>query len=145
MTMDSGYYEASRRGIEDDYAAKMAANTYGRSLAQTRGSRDLAAMRQGFGRAVPRFSAGFAQRGFGPGTKSGAMQQSMRNFVGDYNTDYTNASNDLVEQLRQFDLNAAQYGQQRTNAFADIELQKAREIQFAAQNIEALRQILGGL
>ena len=36
-------------------------------------------------------------------------------------------------------------GAQRTSSLADIELQKAREIAFAAQNIEALRGILGGL
>ena len=40
---------------------------------------------------------------------------------------------------------AAQMGASRTSALADLELQKARDIQMAAQNIEALKGMLGGL
>jgi hypothetical protein len=73
------------------------------------------------------------------------MQRSMSNYLGDYTRQYGNMQNDLTEQLRQFDLNAAQYGSQRTSALADLELQKQREIAFAAQNVEALRSVFGGL
>ena len=144
--VDSGYYEAQRRGIDEQFATQSAANTYARSLAQQRGSRDINAFQQGFKREIPSFTAGFGQRGLGGGgVRSGVMQQTMRNYVGDYNTQLNNMRNDLTESLRQFDLTNAQLGAQRSSALADLELQKAREIAFAAQNIEALRQVLGGL
>lgn len=145
--VDSGYYESQRRGIDENYAAQMAANTYSRSLAQTRGNRNLNLMRQGFERQTPTFMSGFGQRGFGRGvgSNSGVMQQSMRNYLGDYQRDFGYAQNDLTQQLREFDLTAAQLGAQRTGSYADLELSKARDIAFAAQNIEALRSQFGGL
>lgn len=144
--VDSGYYESQRRGIEQGYAANMAANAFGRTQSQTRGNRNLFDLTQSFKRQTPTFTSGFAQRGFGGGgLNSGVMQQSMQRYLGDYNTQYGRAQNDLTDELRQYDLEAAQYGAQRTNSLADLELAKARDIAFAAQNIEALRQSFGGL
>jgi len=142
--VDSGYYESQRRGIEDQYAAQMASNTFARTLAQQRGSRDLSMMNQGFKRQTPSFLSGFAQRGLGGGVRSGVMQRSMQNYIGDFTQQYGTAQNDLTSQLRQFDLTGNQLGAQRANSFAELELQKAREIAYAAQNIEALRQSWGG-
>jgi hypothetical protein len=144
--VDQGYYESATRGVNDQYAAQMAANTYSKTLSQQRGNRSLSEMQSGFKRSIPGFTSGFAQRGFGGGgIRSGVMQRSMSNYLGDFTRQYGNAQNDLTEQLRQFDLNAAQMGSQRTSALADLELQKQREIAFSAQNIEALRSMLGGL
>ena len=146
MTVDSGYYESLRRGIESEYAAGMAGNTYSQTLSRNRGNRDLSMMKSSFGRSVPSFTAGFGQRGFGGGgVKSGVMQRAMSNYLGDFQRSYSGAETDLADSLRQYDLTAAQMGAQRTSALADIELQKAREIQMAAQNIEALKGMLGGL
>lgn len=143
---DAGYYESARRGVNDQYAAQMAANTYSQTLSQQRGNRNLSEFQSGFRRSVPGFTSQFGQRGFGGGgVRSGVMQRSMSNYLGDYTRQYGNMQNDLTEQLRQFDLNAAQYGSQRTSALADLELQKQREIAFAAQNVEALRSVFGGL
>ena len=142
--VDSGYYEAQRRGIDDQYAAQMASNTFSRTLAQQRGQRDLSFMRQGLNRQAPSFTAGFAQRGFGGGQQSGVMRRSMSNYLGDFNTSYGQAQTDLYDQLRQYDLTGAQLGANRTSQLADMELNKAREISYAASNIEALRQIMGG-
>lgn len=145
-TADSGYYESARRGVEDTYAAGMAQNAFSRTLSQTRGNRDLGLMKTSFQRGLPSFTSGFAQRGFGGGnTQSGVMQRSMSNYLGDFTQQYGAAQNDLTDQLRNFDLTAAQMGAQRTSSLADLQLQRSREIAFAAQNIEALRGILGGL
>ena len=143
--VDSGYYESQRRGVEQGYAANMASNAFARTLSQQRGSRDLSMLTQGFKRQTPTFTSSFAQRGFGPGMRSGTMQQSMQNYLGDYQQQYNTAQLDLTDQLRQYDLQAAQYGAQRTNSIADLEMAKARDVMFAAQNIEALRAMLGGL
>jgi hypothetical protein len=143
--VDSGYYEGQRRGIEDQYAAQMASNTFARTLAQQRGDRGLNLMQQGFRRQTPNFLSGFAQRGFGGGVHSGVMQRSMQNYIGNFTQDYGQAQNDLTGQLRQYDLTGSQYGAQRSSSLAELELAKAREIAYAAQNIEALRQSLGGV
>jgi hypothetical protein len=143
--VDSGYYEGARRGIDDQYAAQMASNTFARTLAQQRGNRQLNLMTQGFKRQTPSFMAGFSQRGFGGGVQSGVMQRSMSNYLGDFTQQYGSAQNDLTSQLRQFDLTGTQLQAQRSSSYADLELQKAREIAYAAQNIEALRQSLGGV
>lgn len=143
--VDSGYYESQRRGVEDQYAAQMASNTFARTLAQQRGNRDLSMMTQGFKRQTPSFLAGFGQRGFGGGgVRSGVMQRSMQNYLGDFTQQYGAAQNDLTSSLRQYDLTGTELGAQRSSSLADIELAKAREIAYAAQNIEALRQSLGG-
>jgi hypothetical protein len=144
--VDSGYYESQRRGVDDQYAAQMASNTFARTLAQQRGNRDLNMMTQSFKRQTPSFMASFGQRGFGGGgVRSGVMQRSMQNYLGDYTQQYGSAQNDLTAQLRQFDLTGTQLGAQHSSALADIQLAKAREIAYAAQNIEALRQSLGGV
>ena len=146
MSYDSGYYETARRGINDQYAAQMAANTYSQELSRTRGQRNLAEMQTGFKQATPRFSAQFGQRGFGGGVgRSGVMQQSMSNYLGNYTRQFGNAQNELAEQMRQFQLNASQLGAQRASSLADLELDKNREIAFAAQNIAALRALMGGV
>jgi hypothetical protein len=146
VSYDSGYYESARRGVNNQYAAQMAANTYSQELSRTRGQRNLSEMQTGFKRQTPSFSAQFGQRGFGGGVgRSGVMQQSMANYLGDYTRQYSTAQNDLAEQMRQFQLNASQLGSQRSSALADLELDKNREIAFAAQNIAALRQLLGGV
>jgi hypothetical protein len=143
--VDAGYYESQRRGIDDQYAAQMASNTFARTLAQQRGNRDLNLMTQGFQRQTPSFMAGFGQRGFGGGNvRSGVMQRSMQNYVNDFTQQYGNAQNDLTAQLRQYDLTGTQLGAQRSSSLAEMELAKAREIAYAAQNIEALRQAMGG-
>ena len=146
MSYDPGYYEQARRGVNDQYAAQMAANTYSQELTRTRGQRNLSEMQTGFKRSMPGFTSQFGQRGFGGGTgRSGVMRQTMQNYLGDFTRDYSTAQSDLTEQLRQFQLNASQYGAQRSGALADLDLQKNQEIAYAAQNIAALRELLGGL
>ncbi len=147
MTLiDSGYYEAQRRNINDQYAGNMAANAYARTLSQQRGSRAIGDFQTGFRRELPGFTSSFGQRGLaGGGIRSGVMQNSMRNYLGDYNRDLTRMRGDLTDELRGYDLTSAQYGAQRVGALGDLDLQKAREIALAAQNIEALKAALGGL
>jgi hypothetical protein len=72
------------------------------------------------------------------------MQRSMQNYVNDYTQQYGAAQNDLTSELRQFDLTGTQLGAQRTSSMAELELAKARDVAYAAQNIEALRQAWGG-
>ena len=144
--IDPGYYEAQRRNVNSQWAAQTAANTYGRFVAQQRGQRELNDMTRQFQQGFPNYSASFAQRGISqPGVQSGVMQRQMGNYLADYNRTYQRGTQDLTENLRQFDLQNTQLLAERNSALSDLKMQKAREIAFAAQNIEALKQILGGL
>jgi cell division septum initiation protein DivIVA len=103
-------------------------------------------MTRGFQRGFPSYSAQFGQRGIGQGgIQSGVMQKAMGNYLGDYQREFSRGTQDLTEELRQFDLQRTQLTSDRNSALADIKMAKAKEIAFAAQNIEALKQILGGL
>lgn len=143
---DTGYYEQQRRGINEQYGVDSANNAYSRFLSQQRGERDLSGMQREYKRSFPQVRAIGAQRGLtGGGLKSGSFTQAMQRYMGDYTRSYGEAQNDLTESLRQFDLNQTQATVNRDNALAQIDLDKAREIAFAAQNIEQLRSMLGGL
>lgn len=144
MATNSGYYEQARRSIDEDFGAQGAANAYSRTLAQMRGSRDLNRASEGFSRGMPSFSSQFASRGFTPGVNSGVMQQQMTNYLNDFNTQYMDAQQELGSQMQGFDLRDAQLAASRNSSLADLELQKARDISSAAQNIEMLRALLGG-
>ena len=143
---DTGYYEQRRRSVNEQYGADSANNAYARFLSQQRGDRDLATATRGFKRGFEGFRAQGAQRGLtGGGMQSGAMRRAMGNYLGDYTRTYGETQQDLTDSLRQFDMNQAQMTASKDNVLADLELEKAREIAFAAQNIEQLRGLLGGL
>jgi hypothetical protein len=146
MIPDTGGYEAQRRGIEDQYTSTAARNSYSRFLGKQRGERSMSDMTQGFKRSYPGFGASFAPRGMaGPGINSGVMQRSMRNFVGDFNQGYGRAGQDLTQQLQQADLQQADLDAWKTNSLADLEMRKQNEISQAAQYLEALRPLFGGM
>ena len=74
------------------------------------------------------------------------MQRSMSNYLGDFQRSLlerrsrswpTSCGGSICRRRR--------WGRNERRALADIELQKAREIAMAAQNIEAFKGMLGGL
>ena len=148
MTVDSGYYEGARRGINDQYAAQMAANTYSQELSQhpwqpcAVGDADRVQARRCLGSRRSSVSAASVVASATPGV----MQQSMGNYLGDYTRQYGQAQNDLNEQMRQFQLNASQlWCAAPLRRWPISSLDRNREIAFAAQNIAALRSLLGGV
>lgn len=142
---DTGYYEASRRSINDQYGTDSTMNAYGRFLSQQRGSRSLGDMTQGFQRGYAPMRSQYGARGLsGGGLRSGAMQGAMQRYVGDYYQNYGRQAQDITQGLQQYDLEQARLNSWRTRSMADLDLQQAQEIARAAQNIEALKQYYGG-
>jgi hypothetical protein len=134
-----------QNSIQNDYAAKSAANTFSRTLSQQRGSRSLTDFRQGFQRQLPSFSQGFGSRGVvGGGISGGIYQRAMRNFVGDYTRDYGRMQQDVFDQDQQFGFNQSRFDSERDSALADLAAQKAALIAQTAQNIASLQPYLGG-
>jgi len=143
--LGGGQYEAARRGVENQYTQNSTQNAYGRFLSQQRGQRSLGDMQQGFQRSYPGYTAQFGQRGLsGGGVNSGAMQQSMGNYIGDYYRDYGRAQQDLTQELQQFDLGQSQLDAWRQNELMNIEQQKANDIANTANILQMLQQYLGG-
>ena len=143
---DSGAYERQKRDVEYDYGNQTATNAYGRFLSQQRGERGLGDMTRGFQQGYAPYKAQFGQRGLaGNGIQSGVQQQAMANYTGDYLRNYGYGTQDLTQQLQQYDLSQNQLDAFRQQSLADIEAQKAQQIANDAQAIEYLRQLVGGL
>jgi multidrug efflux pump subunit AcrA (membrane-fusion protein) len=142
---NSGYYNSQASDLQYRYNTDKSANAYGRFLSQQRGSRGLGDMSRNFGNQLPAYKAQFGQRGLsGPGVRSGAMQRSMGNYLGDYTTAYQRAQQDMTQEAQQYDLASAGLDAQYNNSLAALEQQKQDEIANAARAIEMLRPYLGG-
>ena len=143
---DRGAYEQEASDLGYRYNTDKSTNAYGRFLSQQRGQRSLGDMSQAFNRGLPNYHAGFGQRGLaGPGIRSGSMQRSMGNMLGDYARDYGRVQQDATQEAQNYDLSSAQMDAHYNNSLAAIEQRKQTEIANAALAIEALRPYLGGI
>jgi len=141
---DTGAYEQEASDLTYRYNTDRSTNAYGRFLSQQRGSRDLGDMSRNFNRGLPNYKARFGQRGLaGPGIRSGAMQRSMGNMLGDYARDYGRVQQDATQEAQQYDLSSAQMDAAYNSGLASIEQRKQNEIANAALALEALRPYLG--
>ena len=143
---DYGGYERQRGDINYKYGNEAATNAYGRFLSQQRGERNLGDMSQQFGRSYAPYKSQFGQRGLSqPGVRSGSMQQSMNQYVGDYAQQYQRGQQDMTLEGQQYDLQQNQLDQWRQQALQDVETSKANEIANAALNLQYWRQAMGGM
>jgi hypothetical protein len=132
----SSAYNSSVRSINDDFAAKRAANTFSRSLSARQGARNLTDFSQGFRRQMPQFQAGYAKRNLG---QSGIYQRALQNFTGDYARDFGRMQEDNASNQYQFDMNDAQMVSERDRVLADLDLQKQIQIATTASHINNLK------
>jgi hypothetical protein len=146
MAADIAGYNQQANDVQYRYNTDKAMNAYGRFLSQQRGQRGLSDMSTQFGRNLPNYRASFGQRGLlGGGIRSGAMQRSMANYLGDYARDYGRAQQDVTQEAQNYDLQSSQLDAYLNNSLATIEQQKQADIANAALAIEALRPYLGSL
>lgn len=142
---DLSKYATQRRNVAANHAAQSAANTFGRTLGQQRGSRQLGDLRRNFGRQLPSFQASYGARNLAGGNyQSGVYKRALGEFTGDYNRQYGRQQQDMYDQMREFDMNQSVYDTERDRAYGDIDIAKAAEIASAAQQIQALRPYMGG-
>ena len=142
---NTAQYDTQAADLQYRYNTDRAANAYGRFLSQQRGDRTLGDLSQGFKRGLPTFKSKFGQRGLsGPGVRTGVMQRSMRNYLGDYAQTYGRAQLDAQQEAASYDQSAAQLDAYYNNSLAAIEAGRQQEIANAAAAIEALRPLLGG-
>lgn len=143
---DYGGYTRSAADIDYDYGNQSTQNAYGRFLGQQRFERNVGDASRKFGRDYTPYKARFGQRGLaGSGINSGAMKQSMDRFVGDYSRDVNRGYQDQTLTNQNYDMQQAMLDQWKETALQDVETKKANDIAWTAQNITALRDMLGGL
>ena len=141
-----GGYDRQKADTQYKYSQDSTTNAYGRFLGQQRGNRGLSDSYRNYQRQTPKFRAGLAQRGVaGPGVGGGVQRQAMDRYVGDFARDYGRQQQDYTQEMQQFDLSQANLDNWRDQSMAAIEAEKQREIAQSAQQLEYLRQIVGGL
>lgn len=141
-----GAYEASRRNVENRYTNDSATNAYGRFLSQQRGQRGLNDMTRSFKQNYAPMASQYGARGMaGGGLTSGVHQRAMANYVGDYYRDFGRGQQDLANTVQQYDLDQSMRDAWRQEELTNIELERYRNIASAAQNLQALRDWLGGI
>jgi hypothetical protein len=143
---NTAQYDQQASDAQYRYNTDRASNAYGRFLSQQRGERGLGDLRTNYNRTLPGQKAGYGQRGLsGGGVRSGTMQRSMKNFLGDYTQQYGRAQLDAQQEAAQYDQAGAAMDAYYNNSLLNIESAKQQEIANAALAIEALRPLLGGL
>lgn len=141
-----GGYTRSRADIDREYGNQSTTNAYGRFLGQQRFNRGRSDARREFGRQYAPERSQWGRRGLaGGGINSGAMQESMTRFVGDFARDDMRANQDQVAANQAYDLQQANLDEWRQQGYRDIEAQKANDIAWTAQNLMQLRELLGGI
>jgi len=128
--------------VRRNYANNTAANAFSKTLSQKRGNRQLGSFQRNFQRQLPKFTAGFGQRGLSGPNRSGVMQRAMNQYLGDYTRDLGYMKDDLNDELRQFDFNDARFAAERDAALASLEAQKAAIIAQTAQAVNGLKPFM---
>ena len=148
MAIDPAIYEAARRNLLTNYAQQAALNAYQRYLAETRGQRALTQLEEAaFGFTptgqmgeVPSLTRSYARRGLtGMGTRSGIYNRALQEYGRQRSRQLGYGREDIAQQLRGFDLAAAQAQEQLQTGMTNLEMDKARQISQDAQTLLNLR------
>lgn len=140
MAYNPAAYEARRRGYMNDYAATGAMNAYTQFLSQQRGQRDFANMNKQYDKAAPQVVAGYGRRGLNSANvKSGAFRKGLQEFASDRVSNTAQAQQGLAQQAAGYDLSNRQLGERYQSGLADLESEKAQQIQNDAQELMRMR------
>ncbi len=140
MAYDPSLFEARRRGLMENYAATGAANTYGNFISKQGQARNFADLQEEYKKAAPRVVAGYGERGLlTPNVRSGAFNKAMQEFAKKRIKSESRAQQDMAQSDQQYGLGMAQLGAGYRGSLADLEAEKAREIEQTAAELLRLR------
>ena len=140
MAYNPAAYEARRRGYMNDYAATGAMNAYTQFLSQQRGQRDFANMNKEYDKAAPQVVAGYGRRGLNSANvKSGAFAKGLQDFASDRVSNTAQAQQGLAQQAAGYDLSNRQLGERYQSGLADLESEKAKQIEDDARELMRMR------
>ena len=136
MAYNPSLFEARRRGLVENYGATGAMNAYSNFLTKRRGNRDLMELNESFEKQAPRVVAGYGQRGMlTPNVRSGAFNKAMQEFARNRVKQTSELQRGLDESNYGFGLQENQQRAQFNTSLAELEADKARQIEEDAQNI----------
>jgi hypothetical protein len=136
MAYNPSAFEARRRGLVENYGATGAMNAYSNFLSKQRGNRDLVTLNQNFDKQAPQMVAGYGRRNLvSPNIRSGAFAKAMQDFAKNRVQQISELQRSLDEQNYGFGLQENQARTQFNSSLAELEADKAQQIQDDAQNI----------
>jgi hypothetical protein len=140
MAYNPAAYEARRRAYTNEYASTGAMNAYTQFLSQQRGQRDLTNMYKQYDKAAPQVVAGYGRRGLNSANvKSGTFGKGMQDFASDRVSNTAQAQQGVAQQNAGYDLYNRQLGDRYQSGLADLESEKAQQIQQDAQELMRVR------
>ena len=142
MAYDPSAYEARRRSYLQNYASTGAMEAYKNFLSQQRGQRNLADLSQQYEKAAPQVVAGYGRRGLvAPSVRSGVFNRALSEFAKERISKQAEAQRALAEQQQGYELLQRQLADQFGQNIADLEAEKARQIE---EDARALLGFTGG-
>lgn len=140
MAYDPSSYEARRRSYLQNYASTGAMEAYKNFLSQQRGRRELSDLNRQYDEATPRFVAGYGRRNLvAPNVRSGVFSRALQDFASQRVRGQSQAEESLRQQAMQYDLQQRQLQDQLQQQLAELEFDKARQIEEDAQALMRYR------
>ena len=140
MAYNPALYERQRRSLLNNYTTQRSVSDYANFVSNQRGVRGLRDLNESF---VPRrrqIESGFGRRGMRtPQVKSGAFRRAMIDFGKKQTRETADYQRGIDEQNQQYGLSTIQKGAQYQQDLADIERQKADQINQDAMAIWQMR------
>jgi hypothetical protein len=136
MAYDPSAYEARRRALMNNYAYSGGQSVYQRFLDAQRQQRQFADLNTQYEQAAPRVVSGWGRRGHvGPNVQSGAFRKAMSDFAKNRAKTTAEAQRGMSQSTQMFDLQERTRQDALQNDMRDLEMEKTKQIDAAAQDL----------
>jgi hypothetical protein len=136
MAYDPSAYEARRRALMNNYAYSGGQSVYQRFLDAQRQQRQFADLNTQYEQAAPKVVSGWGRRGHvGPNVQSGAFRKAMSDFAKNRAKTTAEAQRGMNQSTQMFDLQERTRQDALQNDMRDLEMEKTKEIDAAAQDL----------
>jgi hypothetical protein len=136
MAYDPSAYEARRRALMNNYAYSGGQSVYQRFLDAQRQQRQFADLNTQYEQAAPKVVSGWGRRGHvGPNVQSGAFRKAMSDFAKNRAKTTAEAQRGMDQSTQMFDLQERTRQDALQNDMRDLEMEKTKEIDAAAQDL----------
>jgi hypothetical protein len=140
MAYNPATYEAQRRALLNNYTAQQGVSDYANFVSNQRGARGLRDLTESFEPQRRQIVSSFGRRGLrSPQVQSGAFRRAMIDFGKKQVRDTADYQRGLDETNQQYGLQTTQRGTQYQQDLADIEREKANQINQDAMAIWQMR------
>jgi hypothetical protein len=136
MAYDPSAYEARRRALMNNYAYSGGQSVYQRFLDAQNSQRQFADLNTQYEQAAPKVVSGWGRRGHvGPNVQSGAFRKAMSDFAKNRAKTTAEAQRGMNQSTQMFDLQERTRQDALQNDMRDLEMEKTKEIDAAAQDL----------